>query len=173
MQPILSKDFPDSWSEFVPTVIQLLQIKDTNVIQAALSALWELVSVYRFKSQESRKPLNPIVNETFPLILSIGTDLLAYDNEQAGQMMHQILKIYFASMQFELSPIQQDQASLIPWGNLFMQVIEKDLNPITENSSDRESHPWWKAKKWAYHCIYHLFSKYEKWDDIVHTLYDQ
>lgn len=147
---ILQTEYPSNWPEFVPSIIQLLQTRDnTNSLKSGLTFLWELVSVYRFKSEERRAPLFVIVEQTFGALLEISNLIIGNHDSidaESGDMMHSILKIYYSSMQYELSPIQQDPKSLIPWGNVFMQMIEKDLSGLPANI-DRDEHPWWKSKK--------------------------
>ncbi|KAJ3205405.1 hypothetical protein HK099_000832, partial [Clydaea vesicula] len=159
---ILATEYPQDWPEFLPTVKTIIQSDDTNVVHAGLSILWEVISLYRFKAAEKRAPLHHIVSETFSTLLLISQKLLPRSEPQAGAMMHKILKTYYASIEYELSFIQQNSDSLIPWGNLFIQMIEKEI-PVDLTPSDiaeREKFSWWKAKKWAYHSIYHLFVKY-------------
>ncbi len=162
---ILTTEYPQSWPEFLPAVCNLLQQPPSpteHTIQAGLAALWEVVSVYRFKQVDKRGPLNAIIEATFPLLLKLSGTLITNTDVESGELMHRILKIYYGSMQYELTGSLQSGESLVPWGTLFIQTVEKDLSsiPMPEDSSEREKHPWWKAKKWAYHCIYHLFSKY-------------
>lgn len=53
---------------------------------------------------------------------------------------------------------------MVSWAQLLVQVVEK---PLPENlysadidEAEKARHPWWKAKKWAYHCLNRLFSRY-------------
>jgi hypothetical protein len=63
----------------------------------------EVVSAYRFKSVEKRAPMLAVVQETFPLILAIGSRMLETNNEEAGAILHKVLKCYYACIQYELS----------------------------------------------------------------------
>jgi hypothetical protein len=60
-------------------------------------------------------------------------------------------------------PLQlQDDSVLIPWGNLFLQVIAKEIpeSQLPAEKDDREAYPWSKAKKWAFANLNRLFSRY-------------
>lgn len=106
--------------------------------------------------------MHVVVMELFPLIRQIGKTMMSSLEEEAGHMLHLVLKSYYASIQYELPAAQQDPAYLVPWGNLFMEVISKEipLSCVPEDLNEREACSWWKAKKWAYHSIYLLHGKY-------------
>jgi len=57
--------------------------------------------------------------------------------------------------------LQQDPV-LIPWGNLFLQVIAKEIpeSQLPADKDEREQHPWSKAKKWSFANLNRLFSRY-------------
>lgn len=77
-------------------------------------------------------------------------------------MLKLALKIYHTGIQTELPKCLQDPSSLVPWGTLFLQLIEKKIpnQALPADADERERYPWWKTKKWAYHCLNRLFSKY-------------
>lgn len=100
LHSILAIDFPSGkWPSFLSSVLQLLQSSETNQVETGLAALWEVVSLYRFKAAEKRQPLVQIVESTFPLLLVIANNLVTRLEEVAGRMLHRVFKIYYASMQ--------------------------------------------------------------------------
>jgi hypothetical protein len=50
--------------------------------------------VYRFKSGENRADFDKIVEATFPRLLTIGQGLIGQMSEEAGEMLHIVLKAY-------------------------------------------------------------------------------
>lgn len=48
------------------------------------------------------------------------------------------------------------------WCQLFMSIIDKTppACAMSDDLDERESNPWWKAKKWAYSSLLRLFSRY-------------
>ena len=62
----------------------------------------------------------------------------------------------------ELPPQLQEDPVLIPWGNLFLQIIAKEIpqSEFPEGKEEREACPWSKAKKWALANLNRLFSRY-------------
>jgi hypothetical protein len=65
-------------------------------------------------------------------------------------------------MKMELPPQLQDDLVLIPWGNLFLQVIAKEIpeSQLPSEKDEREGYPWSKAKKWSFANLNRLFSRY-------------
>jgi importin-7 len=62
----------------------------------------------------------------------------------------------------ELPSQLSEDPVLIPWGNLFLQVIAKEI-PLSELPAEKEertAYPWTKAKKWAFANLNRLFSRY-------------
>jgi importin-7 len=59
---------------------------------------------------------------------------------------------------------QQLQADpvLIPWGNLFLQVLGKEIpqSELPAEKDERVAYPWIKAKKWSLANLNRLFSRY-------------
>jgi hypothetical protein len=99
---------------------------------------------------------------TFPAIQTIGTNLVNSDNLEAAEMLKLTMKIYHAGIQADLPQTLQDPSSIVPWGTLFLQLIDKPIpfDVLPADAEEREKYPWGKTKKWAYHCLNRLFSKY-------------
>ncbi|KAI8335415.1 armadillo-type protein [Chlamydoabsidia padenii] len=159
---ILSNDFPDLWTQFVGELQNLLSSSDFRLVYVGLLALREVVKVYQWKTAEKREPLQQIIALTFPAIQTIGTNLVTSDSLEAAEMLKLTLKIYHAGIQVELPKCLQDSSSLVPWGTLFLQLIDKAIpfDVLPADAEEREKYPWGKTKKWAYHCLNRLFAKY-------------
>jgi hypothetical protein len=159
---ILREDFPQDWPEFLPGVLEMLKSTDIAVVHAGLLAYLELVKIFQWKRDGKREPLNEALQTGLPLLLRIADGLLASDNEEAGDMLRLVLKIYFRSIQISLSKCQRESASTEAWIGLFLRTIDKEipLESLPEDEAERERHPWWKAKKWAYANLNKLFCKY-------------
>ncbi|KAI9597318.1 armadillo-type protein [Syncephalis fuscata] len=156
---ILETEYPDNWPQFLPMLQEMVQNSEQHVIHAGLSSLRESV---KWRSKGRREPLQEIIRVMFPQILTIGQQLLAYDNAEAGEMLKIICKCYFSSTLHELSELQQEASSITAWMTLFLQMIEKmiPLNMLPEDLDEREKFAWFKAKKWAMHCVNRLFARY-------------
>jgi len=74
--------------------VQLLNTNDAPSIFAGLQCLLAICRVFRFKSGENRADFNKIVEATFPRLLVIGQGLVTDMSEEAGEMLHIVLKAY-------------------------------------------------------------------------------
>lgn len=117
---------------------------------------------YRWRTGTKREPFRQLIKLTFPAIQNICSGLISSDSVEAAEMLKLALKIYHAGIQAELPKSLQDPSSLVPWGTLFLQLIEKKIpnEALPTDVDERDRFPWWKTKKWAYHCLNRLFSKY-------------
>ncbi|KAJ3159832.1 hypothetical protein HDU86_001484 [Geranomyces michiganensis] len=154
------------WPSFLTDVMQLVQSSDEGSVHAGVAAVYEYVKVFRWGEEEKRKPMNVVVDQGLPILHTVALRLIASDAEEAGFLLKIILKIYAATIRLSLSDTQQASASLVPWGTLFVSIVEKPLDASTpgmpEDPADRERHPWWKAKKWAYSNLHTLFERYAR-----------
>jgi len=94
LQKILHYDFPEKWPAFINITVQLLNTNDASSIFAGLQCLLAICRVYRFKSGENRADFDKIVEATFPRLLTIGQGLVNEMSEEAGEMLHIVLKAY-------------------------------------------------------------------------------
>ncbi|KAK9477553.1 armadillo-type protein [Lipomyces japonicus] len=162
LQRIIIYDFPERWPNFLDITIQLLQSNDVQHVYAGAICLNEIAKSYKWRHSDTRRPLDRVIEVAFPLAIQISNSLLQEQNSNAGEIVHLLIKAYRSAINMELSPRLQDQANIVAWGTLFLQVVAKDvpLNTLPEDEEDREATPWWKAKKWAYRCLNRLFVKY-------------
>ncbi|KAF9190108.1 hypothetical protein BGZ50_000457 [Haplosporangium sp. Z 11] len=158
---ILANDFPSKYPGYISQVQNLLQSHDPKVVYVGLLALKELTRVYKFKVSE-REPVEEIIATFFPAIQQIGTGLMSANNVEAAEMLKIIFKCYHHTIQIDLSERLRDNALLIPWGTLFIQMVEKSLAAVDlpTDLEELEKHPWWKAKRWAYQCLNRLYTRY-------------
>lgn len=159
---VLHSDFPDQWPEYMQNVNTLLQSDNARSVQGGLLALLEVVRLYKWKAVDDRTALEEIIKVIFPGILELGTKLVQQDSLEAAEMLRSILKTYKSAIHLHLSPQLQESSSIIPWGTLFLSVVQKPIPADTQPASadEREKFPWWRAKKWAYHNLNRLFSRY-------------
>lgn len=94
LQKILHYDFPDKWPAFINITVQLLNTNDASNIFAGLQCLLAVCRVFRFKSGDKREDFDKIVEATFPRLLVIGQGLVHEMSEEAGEMLHIVLKAY-------------------------------------------------------------------------------
>ncbi|KAF8862644.1 ARM repeat-containing protein [Acephala macrosclerotiorum] len=162
LQKILHFDFPEKWPAFINITVQLLNANDAPSVFAGLQCLLAICRVFRFKSGEHRTDFDKIVELTFPRLLVIGQGLVNEMSEDAGEMLHIVLKAYKHATFFELATSLREQQVVVGWCSLFLHTIAKEVPPtaLPEDLTEREANHWWKAKKWAYFNLNRLFVRY-------------
>lgn len=162
LQKILHFDFPEKWPSFINITVNLLNTNDASSIFAGLQCLLAICRVFRFKSGENRADFDKIVEATFPRLLVIGQGLVNEMSEDAGEMLHIVLKAYKHATFFELAASLREQHTVIGWCTLFLHTVAKEVptTALPEDLTEREANHWWKAKKWAYFNLNRLFVRY-------------
>lgn len=120
------------------------------------------------RPDEAATTLPSVITQLFPQLLSLAQRVLASTPTDAaslskqGSFLHLIIKAYKNSMASSLSPQLQAAESIIPWGTLFLQIVQRPLpvELLPEDLDERERHPWCKARKWALYTLNRLFMRY-------------
>ena len=79
-----------------------------------------------------------------------------------GSLAYVIMKAYKNSISFALTQEHQAHESIVPWGLLLLQVVQREIpiELLPEDFDERERHPWSKCKKWACFALNRLFERY-------------
>ncbi|KAG8724819.1 hypothetical protein FRC09_013780 [Ceratobasidium sp. 395] len=163
LKTLVAHDFPEKWPGFMEHVVALLQSDRPESVFGGITALLEVFKTYRYRPDEATRVLPPIIQKTFPILVSLGSKAVANPNAaESADFLHLIMKIYRNSIQQILSVHQQSPPSLVPWGRLLFAIV--NLQPPAEqvpaDAQEREKCPWWKAKKWTYAILNRLFTRY-------------
>ncbi|CAD6891703.1 unnamed protein product [Tilletia laevis] len=161
LRSIIVCDYPAQWPDLLQTVMQMLSTEDPQTLFAGLTALLEAIRAFRWKSAHA-STMEDIVSQAFPSILATGQRLLQTPNAtspEAGALLYLMLKCYKTSMESHLTKHQQSNESIVPWGQLLLAIVDKDIDAsqLPDDDDARESAPWWAAKKWAYFSLNKLF----------------
>ncbi|KAG6819702.1 hypothetical protein H0H93_009446 [Arthromyces matolae] len=160
---IVAHDYPERWPTFLQEVKALLTSNNVHEVHAGCVATLEGARAFRFRPRNSMIP--EIATDLFPILVNIATQMLQTPPSAATEiptMLHLILKTYKTSILVDLSPHQQSQESLVPWGKLFFAVVNLHVPPeaVPSDEEERETSEWWRAKKWAYATLGRLFHKF-------------
>jgi len=155
-------DYPEKYSELLPKLMAYITSNDQNVMSGALLSLYELTKKYEFKNSKDRAPLMKIVAESFPVLHRLFTTCVQHNSVEAALVLKSIAKIYFSCIQYSLPQELRVKENLAPWIQVFLQLIEKPSPPVPADTepSLRHKFPWWQAKKWGYHILNRLFTRY-------------
>ncbi|KAF2097936.1 ARM repeat-containing protein [Rhizodiscina lignyota] len=162
LHKILSYDFPQRWPDFLDITMQLLRSQDAGSVFAGVQCLLAICKVYRFKAGETRTEFDRVVAVSFPQLLDIGNRLVPETSLEAGEILRMVMKVYKHAIYFELPPHLRQQAQMVGWCTLFLNIVAKEAPPssMLEEIDERETNHWWKAKKWAYANLNRLFVRY-------------
>lgn len=161
LNAILTTDFPEQWPDLLHQLQSALTSQDLETVYVSLVSLRELIKVYQWRAQDKREPLIQAVKLLFPTVQTVVSKLVHQQTDEAAEMIKLALKSYHAAIQSDFPVCLQDPASLVAWGTLFLQLVEKKVdNDTSLDAEDRERLAWWKTKKWAYHCLNRIFSRY-------------
>jgi hypothetical protein len=131
--------------------------------------VYELSKVYRWRSDPERC-YEKFATNIFLGILQIATSLVNANNGDASyDMLYTIVKSYRNTIHIRLFECLIDQASVVPWGSLFLQVIDLPLPPfvMSINEEHQSAAALVKAKKCSFFVLNRLFSWYDNSADLV------
>lgn len=159
---IVKYDFPGKWSGIVDKVSVYLQMPDRNVWTGALFALYQLVKIFEYKSEADRVPVDEAMTLLLPLIHGRLVELLPDDSEQSLLIQKQILKIFYAFIQYHLPQKLVTKDVFLRWMEALKQVVEREVPARLDqmDEEDRAYDPVWKCKKWALHVLARVFERY-------------
>ncbi|CAN8315578.1 unnamed protein product [Cochlearia groenlandica] len=161
LKTIIYADYPEQWPRLLDWVKYNLQ---NQQIYGALFVLRILTRKYEYKSDKERTPVSHIVDETFPVLLSIFNGLIQIANPslEIAELMKLICKIFWSSIYLELPRQLFDVNIFNAWMVLFLSVSERPV-PAEGQPMDpelRKSWGWWKVKKWTVHILNRLYSRF-------------
>ncbi|UZJ56806.1 hypothetical protein CBS101457_006126 [Exobasidium rhododendri] len=163
---IVRSDFPENWPGLIDEVKNLLgngESTDLAKVNAGLTALLEIVRAFRWKDE--KKIMSPLAESSFPILLVTCRNLLASPSSSSpdvGSLIYLVTKIYKTSINSDLTPYHQADQNIVPWGQLLLQIVQKEVDPslLPSDEEERQLSPWWKAKKWAYFSLNKLFTRF-------------
>ncbi|KAJ6622613.1 armadillo-type protein [Mycena sp. CBHHK59/15] len=163
LKTVVAHDYPERWPGLIDAIKQLLTSGDIRHVHAGCVAALEAVRAFRFRQATDKLP--GLVEELFPTLVGIATQMMQTppsESQEIPTMLHLILKTYKTSIVIHLSPHQQSAESLVPWGQLFMAVVNLRIpkEVVPEDEDERERNEWWRAKKWAYGVLGRLFHRF-------------
>ncbi|KDQ15134.1 hypothetical protein BOTBODRAFT_32118 [Botryobasidium botryosum FD-172 SS1] len=161
LKTLVSNDFPEQWPGLLDNVTSLFSSEDMRSVYGGLVAHLEIIKACRYRLQDELVP--KFVPQTLPSLVALGSKFASNPSPESAECLHVILKTYYNSTSTTLSQHQQSPQSIVPWGQLFFQVVNMQLPAgvaLSNDLDEREKDPWWKAKKWAYATLNRLFDRY-------------
>ena len=159
---IIKHDFPNRWTQIVDKIAVYLQTPDASGWMGALVALYQLVKNFEYKNNEDRTPLLEAMKLLSPIMYQSFVHLMPDPSEQSVLLQKQMLKIFYALVQYSLPLSLLTKDVFTQWMEIFRQIVDRDVPPETNNIDvdERPELAWFKAKKWAVRILTRLFERY-------------
>lgn len=144
------------WPALIPTIIAHIQSHDVLKMYNSLLALRKVAKRYEYKSKGDRKPLNDIVEVSFPHLQTLMTQVFQYNSIEAAQVMKMCLKIFWSATMYELPQVAGVDVNF--WFGMIAQILDKPLPEASEglepagqptDPEDRAAWPWWKVRSYT------------------------
>ncbi|XP_030070417.1 LOW QUALITY PROTEIN: importin-8 [Microcaecilia unicolor] len=162
LRAIIKHDFPGRWTGSSTKIGLYLQSQNCGSWLGSLLCLYQLVKTYEYKKAEERDPLIAAMQIFLPRLQHQIIQLLTDASHYSVLLQKQILKIFYALIQYAL-PLQLiDNQTMTQWMEIFRTVIDREVpaETLQVDVDDRPELVWWKCKKWALHIITRLFERY-------------
>ncbi|RWS31257.1 Importin-7-like protein [Leptotrombidium deliense] len=159
---IIRHDFPNKWTGIIDKVLVYLQMPDNNLLFGALMAIYQLVKNYEYKTHNDRLPLDDSMNLLLPIIYQRLTNLMQDSSDTSVLLQKQILKIFYAFVQYSFPLKLLNKQIFTEWMEVFRMIMERPV-PESVNQLESEERPencHWKCKKWAIHILTRVFERY-------------
>ncbi|KAM5171427.1 importin-8 [Mantella aurantiaca] len=162
LRVIIKHDFPGRWTGVVDKIGFYLQSHNTGSWLGSLLCLYQLVKTYEYKKADERAPLIAAMQIFLPRLQQQVVQLLPDSSHYSVLMQKQILKIFYALIQYTLPLQLVNNQTMTQWMGIFSSIADRDVPPETlqVDEDDRPELVWWKCKKWALHIITRLFERY-------------
>ncbi|XP_068133748.1 importin-8-like isoform X1 [Hyperolius riggenbachi] len=162
LRVIIKHDFPGRWTGVVDKIGFYLQSPNTGGWLGSLLCLYQLVKTYEYKKADERGPLIAAMQIFLPRLQQQTIQLLPDPTHYSVLMQKQILKIFYALIQYTLPLQLLNNQTMTQWMGIFSSIADRDVPPETlqVDEDDRPELVWWKCKKWALHIITRLFERY-------------
>ncbi|XP_038617082.1 importin-8 isoform X3 [Tachyglossus aculeatus] len=133
------------------------QIRD-NIVEGIIRS----PDLVRYKKAEDREPLIAAMQIFLPRIQQQIIQLLPDPSHYSVLLQKQILKIFYALVQYALPLQLVNNQTMTQWMEIFRTIIDRMVPPETLqiDEDDRPELVWWKCKKWALHIVARLFERY-------------
>ncbi|KAJ7370959.1 importin-7 [Desmophyllum pertusum] len=127
----------------------------------ALLTLYQIVKKYEFKKPEERQVLHSIMQVLLPQLYARFMSAMEDSSQLSLEIQKQILKIFFALIQYVLPMELITSDSFGKWMQVFQSVVNREVPQFALEGDEEElaKLPWWKAKKWALHILCRVFER--------------
>ncbi|KAM3136652.1 hypothetical protein pb186bvf_011288 [Paramecium bursaria] len=165
---LVAMDYPQNWPQLGDQIAAKLQnAQSFEQAWGTLLALRRATENFQFLLEDDRKPLEPLVIKTFPYLENLFQKSLEQYNDQTGELIKVILKIFHHAFHLQLPFYLKDVNVLSRWIGYIDTIISFPVpqNLLTlpvdeEEETRREKTYQWTNKKWATRIATRFMQKY-------------
>jgi hypothetical protein len=166
VKKILKYDFKDKWTSFTQTVLGFFNTGDDKNIYTGIIAFHQLSKIYEFETGDYKKAYNASFDAIQPYLISFLDKLLGnLQNDQAALICYKIIKIFFKSIQLEVSQSIMKSETFDTWMTTLVKIMKSET--ITHDKVDNQEQKdklaaliQWKLVILAYQTSYRVYQKY-------------
>jgi len=164
LRDMVEEDYPEKWNDLLPKILSYITSNNPSAMEGALEALRVTIKRYEFTQpgKSRRKPLQQLVESTFPLLLELFSSLIGTNEVQAAIMLKTIIKMFWSSINFGIPPYILNDQNLSSWMKALFSLFRKPIPTeiIPKDIDDQAKHPWWKCKKWIANIFSRMFQRF-------------
>lgn len=162
LRAIIKHDFPGRWTAIVDKIGLYLQSQNNGSWYGTLLVLYQLVKTYEYRKADEREPLLAAMHIFLPRIQQLISQVLVNSSIFSVLIQKQILKIFYALVQYSLPFQLINNTVMTQWMEIFRDIMDRAVpsETLEVDEDDRPELAWWKCKKWALRIITRLFERY-------------
>lgn len=168
---IVRIDFPEKWPSLIMEVKTFIDSSEESKIVTGLEALKSICKRYEFEYGTNRNPLEEIVENIFPRLEEIVSQIGENSTIEAFDTKWRIADLLFTVNQVNICSRYKNLEGLDKLVNFYKYALDcpisEDLIAKTEDTdviSMRRSRPEWKFKVVAIRFFFRIFQKYGNTD---------
>jgi len=159
----------ENWKEFlINKILEYFRSGDENQIFAGIIAFLQASKVFEYESGEMKLSFKKAFEILNPFFFSFLEGLIIkLDSPKAALIIYKIFKIFFKSIQMDVSSVIIEPKNFEIWNVHFLNVIKyefpQELRIKTEKTEEVEAlakNIYWKLKKLVFMITYRVYQKY-------------
>eukprot|EP01006_Ploeotia_vitrea_P038559 TRINITY_DN66249_c3_g1_i3.p2 TRINITY_DN66249_c3_g1~~TRINITY_DN66249_c3_g1_i3.p2 ORF type:complete len:800 (-),score=429.40 TRINITY_DN66249_c3_g1_i3:17-2416(-) len=155
-------EFPNNMSSSMQVIMQAMRSGDQVKISGAAAVLRQIYRKYELVKPEERKPLGPIIDNTFPVLLQLLKQVVDADADIVDAIKSDIAQTFFSAVHLSVPQHLKNNAVLAEWLQTLAKVLLRPV-PQSRYPADRDAWPQmriWDAKEWIACSFVRLFTRF-------------
>ncbi|PIO00701.1 hypothetical protein AB205_0038510 [Aquarana catesbeiana] len=163
LRVIIKHDFPGRWTSVVDKIGFYLQSQNTASWLGSLLCLYQLVKTYEYKKSDERAPLIAAMQIFLPRLQQQIVQLLPDPSHYSVLMQKQILKIFYALIQYTLPLQLVNNQTMTQWMGIFSSIADRDVPPVSIKCKNKLT----KLKRLKVELNFKSFISRDQWSGTV------